>query len=208
MFTGIIESVSPITAIREAAGKRYLQIQRPAIFDDIKIGSSIASDGICLTVLSLDESMFEVEIMAETLHKSTAGIWERRRLLNLERAMRTDGRWDGHIVQGHVDSVVKLKRIRNQGDTKYLYFNTIPEDGELMVPQGSIAINGVSLTIAELANDSFAVALISHTLENSNLALLNVGDPVNVEYDVIGKYIQRRGSQKQISQEWLYEQGF
>ena len=208
MFTGIIESVSPITAIREAAGKRYLQIQRPALFDDIKIGSSIASDGICLTVLSLDESMFEVEIMAETLHKSTAGIWERRRLLNLERAMRTDGRWDGHIVQGHVDSVVKLKRIRNLGDTKYLYFNIIPGDGELMVPQGSIAINGVSLTIAELASDSFAVALISHTLENSNLALLNVGDPVNVEYDVIGKYIQRKGSQKQISQEWLYEQGF
>lgn len=208
MFTGIIESVSPITAIREAAGKRYLQIQRPTIFDDIKIGSSIASDGICLTVLNLDESMFEVEIMAETLHKSTAGIWERRRLLNLERALRADGRWDGHIVQGHVDSVVKLKRIRSQGDTKYLYFNTVPEDGELMVPQGSIAINGVSLTIAELANDSFAVALISHTLENSNLALLNVGDPVNVEYDVIGKYIQRRGSQKQISKEWLYEQGF
>ena len=208
MFTGIIEAISPIISLNDRGGKRYLKLQRPPSFENIKEGDSIACDGICLTVISLDKSSFEVELMAETLKKSTAASWKIGSKINLERALRVGDRLDGHWVQGHVDSVLTLKQIRTIDKTPYYYFNYPKEDAELLVPQGSICLNGVSLTLAELSPTSFAVALIGHTLQNSNLSLLSVGAKVNVEYDILGKYILRKQQLKPISEEWLHEQGF
>ena len=208
MFTGIIEAISPIISLNDKGGKRYLKLQRPPSFENIKEGDSIACDGICLTVISLDKSSFEVELMAETLKKSTAASWKIGSKINLERALRVGDRLDGHWVQGHVDSVLTLKQIRTIDQTPYYYFNYPKEDAELLVPQGSICLNGVSLTLAELNPTSFAVALIGHTLQNSNLSLLSVGAKVNVEYDILGKYILRKQQLKPISEEWLHEQGF
>ncbi|HPV14477.1 MAG TPA: riboflavin synthase [Candidatus Cloacimonadota bacterium] len=208
MFTGIIEAISPILSLNDRGGKRYLKFQRPESFDNIKEGNSIACDGICLTVISLDKSSFEVELMAETLKKSTAASWKIGSKINLERALRVVDRLDGHWVQGHVDSVLTLKQIKTVDQTPYYYFTYPREDAELLVPQGSICLNGVSLTLAELNPSSFAVALIGHTLQNSNLSLLAVGAKVNVEYDILGKYILRKQQITPISKEWLHEQGF
>lgn len=208
MFTGIIEAVSPILGIKEGAGRRLFRIRRPQQFEDIKASSSIACDGICLTVLQWDSDSFEVEVMNETLSKTTAGSWKNGQMLNLERAMQLGGRLDGHLVQGHIDRVSRLQRIQKKGQTLYLWFDTLRDDAALLVPQGSIAINGVSLTIAGLNSLSFAVALISHTTENSNLSSLKQGQEVNLEYDVIGKYIMRRDLKQDISKGWLNEHGF
>ena len=123
MFTGIIEAISPIISLNDRGGKRYLKLQRPPSFENIKEGDSIACDGICLTVISLDKSSFEVELMAETLKKSTAASWKIGSKINLERALRVGDRLDGHWVQGHVDSVLTLKQIRTIDQTPYYYFN-------------------------------------------------------------------------------------
>lgn len=208
MFTGIIESIAPILQIREGPVQRILKIKRPAIFDDIKEGASIACDGICLTVLAHDSQSFEVEVMGETIAKSTAKTWKTGSRLNLERALRLGSRLDGHLVQGHIDRVLALQRIQRKGIALLLYFPVPREDASLLVPQGSIALNGVSLTLAELSSQSFAVALITHTIQNSNLAGMKPGDEVNVEYDVIGKYMNRRGEPNALSQGWLHEMGF
>ncbi len=208
MFTGIIESVSPIIGIRSSGSKRYLKLKRPELFSQIKEGSSIACDGICLTVISLDANSFEVELMAETLKKSTAINWQIGSKLNLERALRVGDRLDGHWVQGHVDGILKIKQIKKKEHTPYLHFSYPKQDSSLLVPQGSICLNGVSLTLAELTDSSFAVALIGHTWQNSNLSLLAVGSYVNVEYDILGKYMLRQDKLPKISKEWLNDQGF
>jgi len=200
MFTGIIEAVSPILSIRDTQKRRLVRVQRPSLFDDLRPGSSVACDGICLTVLEHDSESFEVEVMAETLGKTTAGTWNRGTKLNLERALKLGGRLDGHWVQGHVDRVLSLSRIKQVSDTIYLYFSYPREDAPLMVPQGSVCLNGVSLTIAELEPERFAVALISHTLDNSNLAILKPGGKVNLEYDVLGKYLARKSDQTGLSE--------
>ena len=208
MFTGIIEAVVPILAVREGSGRRHIKLSRPQAFDDLRAGASIACDGICLTVLGFDQSSFEVEVMAETLKKTIAAGWRNGTLINLERALRLGDRLDGHLVQGHIDRVLTLNSTRNQSDTLYLYFHYPREDAALLVAQGSVCLNGVSLTIAELKTDSFAVALISHTRQNSNLPALKPGSRVNVEYDVLGKYILRSSNPLKLSEEWLREQGY
>lgn len=204
VFTGIIEAVSTLLTYREGRGRRYLKIKRPGNFDDLKEGSSIACDGICLTVLGFDQSSFEVEVMAETLKKTSAQSWQSGYGINLERALRLGSRLDGHWVQGHIDRVLKLGQTRKVSDTIYLNFQYPREDAPLLVAQGSVCLNGVSLTVAELSADSFAVALISHTLQNSNLTTMNPGAAVNVEYDVLGKYVLRKSGSSKISEKWLH----
>ncbi|MDP2173215.1 MAG: riboflavin synthase [Candidatus Cloacimonadaceae bacterium] len=208
MFTGIIEATAQIKSIVASEGKKILTIQRPAVFDDIKTGSSIACNGICLTVTSFDNNTFSVEVMIETMRKSTASNWQRGTLLNLERALMPSGRLDGHIVQGHIDRSAKVLEKSRKGITDYLRFRLEREDFALVAPQGSIAINGISLTIANLNSTSFSVALIGHTLENTNLSTLQPGDEVNLEFDVLAKYIKRIQEGNKLSGEWLHEQGF
>lgn len=192
MFTGIVEAQAKLISLSHQSGKKLLRIARPLSFDDLKIGSSVACDGICLTVLEFDTSSFNVQIMNETIQKSTAKNWLPGQILNLERALQFGSRLDGHWLQGHVDRELRLISHQKMNNTDYLRFEVINADRALMIAQGSIALNGVSLTISELRGDSFSVALIGHTIENSNLSNLKPGDRVNVEYDILGKYMLRQ----------------
>jgi riboflavin synthase len=192
MFTGIIEATSPILGISSQSGSKYLKISRPTAFSDLKIGSSIACNGICLTVLEHDDKTFTVQVMNETLSKSSAGSWRNGEILNLERALKLGDRLDGHWVMGHIDRAVKFLRKEQRGNTWYFHYELFAGDRQLLIPQGSIAINGVSLTVALLTNRDFSIALIEHSLQNSNLPLVQPGSLVNLEYDALGKYILRR----------------
>lgn len=183
-----------------------LTISRPSGFDDLKYSSSVACNGICLTVVELSTQSFTVQVMNETAKKTTASLWQTGDKINLERALKLGDRLDGHWVQGHVDRTATLLERTTIRDALYLKLELPASDRALMIPQGSIAINGVSLTVAELSSGWFKVALIGHTIDNSNLSQLRVQTKVNLEYDVLGKYIL--GSKGSISKEWLHEQGF
>ncbi|MFA4959823.1 MAG: riboflavin synthase [Candidatus Cloacimonas sp.] len=189
MFTGIIEATEKIISIQHFGRKKLISISKPAIFNDIEIGSSIACDGICLTIVKLDNRTFTVEIMNETIQKTTAKNWSINKLLNLERALTITSRLNGHFVQGHIDRELRLISHLIIEGTSYLRFEFPFREKELIVPQGSIALNGVSLTIAEIRTEYFSVAIIGHTLEHTNLNTIKPGEMVNVEFDIIGKYI-------------------
>jgi riboflavin synthase len=191
MFTGIVEEIGTLRSSRDSGGKRYPVISASNVLTGLKVGDSVACDGICLTVTAISTDCFTVEIMRETLLKTTATNWRTGQQLNLERAMPANGRFDGHIVQGHVDTISRLLRRSEIDGTLYLEFELPTSFRELIVDQGSIAVNGVSLTVARLTMDSFAVALIGTTREATNLGALRSG-VVNLEFDIIGKYLQRR----------------
>lgn len=210
MFTGIIEAEGKIIGLKELSGKRWLTVQCGKMAADIKLGESVACNGICLTVIEKGTDWIQLEIMNESLHKTTASDWKVGMILNLERAVPVSGRFDGHIVQGHVDTTAKVVSVTKQSETTYLTIH-LPEDATLfVVGQGSIAINGVSLTIAALHTGTFQVALIGFTLSHTNLRFLKAGDNVNLEFDIIGKYVSRMigKENKGISKTWLEEQGF
>lgn len=192
MFTGIIEAISSIQSIKADKGNMLVSIARPGFFDDIKQGSSIAVNGICLTVLEYDAKSFTVQVMHESRQKTSAGTWKIGDKVNLERALKLVDRLDGHWVMGHIDCAAKYLRKEQRGNTDYYYFDFPPQDRKYLIPQGSIAIDGTSLTIAELMNRSFSVALIRHTTENTRMPLLKAGDFVNLEYDALGKYILQK----------------
>jgi riboflavin synthase len=208
MFTGIIESVKQVKAIKQVSGNLHLVIERPGTFTDIKTGSSICVNGICLTVVSFTDVSFTVEVMQETLKKTTAGKWITGDKVNLERALQVGSRLDGHWVQGHVDTTSVMLETKTISSTLYLTFALSSQDRQLLVAQGSIAINGVSLTISELKSDRFTVSLIGHTIENTNLAGLAIGYKVNLEYDILGKYLLRKSEIKAVSKEFMDEHGF
>ena len=210
MFTGIVEEIGRVEAIRDSAGKRYITLACKDVLEGLHEGDSLACDGACLTAISFAGGSVTVEAMHETLAKTTVGAWSRGRPVNLERAMRAGGRLDGHIVQGHIDTTAPLLEQRRQGETLYLAVRLPRTHARLVVPQGSIALNGVSLTVCALGSDRFEVALIGHTLAHTNLSALRAGEPLNVEYDVVGKYVLRHLEAKtgNMSEEWLREQGF
>jgi len=189
MFTGIIEATEKIVTQQTISGKKLITISRPVIFDDLKIGCSIACDGICLTVVQFEDKTFTVEIMAETLTKTSAKKWFNGKILNLERALKLNSRLDGHFVQGHIDGELRIISRLKIENTDYLRLELLQRDRNLIVPQGAIAINGVSLTIAEIRSNFFSVALIGHTVMHTNLGTIKTGETVNVEYDILGKYI-------------------
>jgi len=205
MFTGIILTTSRILRTVPSAGAKIISIQRPKALGEIKFGASIACDGICLTVTGFSETSFEAEVMAETLSKTTAGSWNTNTIVNLEPALRIGDRLDGHWVQGHIDRVSTLLESKTQGATTWLRFELDSRDRALMVPQGSVAINGVSLTISELKPTSFTIALISLTRQHTNLGQLAPGAKVNLEYDVLGKYARALHETGSLKLEGLYE---
>lgn len=180
MFTGIIEATAKVLQI----GSNKLTLERPKQFDDIKIGSSIAVSGTCLSVVSFDVSSMSFDVVETTLRKTKLGSLRNGDSVNLERAMKADGRFEGHIVTGHSEGVGKVMRV---GAVLEIQMTTtlIP----FIVLHGSITIDGVALTVAKFSGDRVTVALIPHTLEHSTLGTLNVGDAVNVETDILGKYI-------------------
>ncbi|MCD4650431.1 MAG: riboflavin synthase [Candidatus Cloacimonetes bacterium] len=211
MFTGIAEETGTIFRISFPGNTTHLTVQSKVCVQKLEIGASVACNGICLTVTEVQKNMFTAEIMKETCSKTTAVNWKSGTKLNLERAMSANGRFDGHIVQGHIDTIALVQAVTNTGQEYRIRIGIpSPSHTPLLAMHGSIAIDGISLTIARLYADAFEVALIPQTLQTTTLNLLKAGDKVNLEYDILGKYIQRQlnSSGKRLSEKELYEKGF
>ncbi len=191
MFTGIIETVGRVAAIEAQGEKARLSIEAPAITAGLPIGASVAVNGTCLTVVAVRGGTIAFEAVRETLDRSSLGDLRAGSRVNLERAMRADGRLDGHIVQGHVDGTGRVRAIERRADDVRFAVDCERAFAALLVPKGSIAIDGVSLTLVSVEDAGFDVALIPHTLAATNLADREPGDRVNLEADVLGKYVQK-----------------
>jgi len=191
MFTGIVEEKGSVSSIKKGRHSTQLSIKANKIFEDLKLGDSVAVDGICLTVSSLQQNIFTADIMNETLNRSSLGELKPQSIVNLERAMLSDGRFGGHIVTGHVDGVGKIITIHKDGNSIWYKIKTIENLMKYIIEKGSIAINGISLTVASVDTDSFKVSVIPHTAKETNLSNKKVGDTVNLENDIIGKYIEQ-----------------
>jgi riboflavin synthase len=190
MFTGIIETMGRVTDIIEEGTNRRIIIAS-ALSGELKIDQSVAHNGVCLTVVQATPSLHTVVAVEETLAKSTLALWKVGDEVNLERCMLNNGRFDGHIVQGHVDQVGYVKRVKTL-DGSWLYdFEYDPSAGNVTVEKGSISINGVSLTCFNSIDGAFTVTIIPYTFEHTNFHQLKEGDRVNLEFDVIGKYVKR-----------------
>lgn len=210
MFTGIIQETGKIKRLEDKSGKRFVVISCSSIQEELKKGASIACDGICLTITNFSDSEIRVEVMSETTSKTTIISWYPGYVVNLERAMKIDERLDGHIVQGHVDCVASvLKNVQKEG-SRLIEIEIPAQYSPLIVERGSIALNGVSLTIASLSPSSFSVSLVGFTVTHTNLTLLKPGNRVNLEFDIIGKYVNRYLNHKynQITKDMLREQGY
>ena len=191
MFTGIVESMGTITSVDESGAQAKITISSPGFGDDLQHGESVAVSGVCLTVAQRAGGSWVADVMRVTRETTTLGEAVPGRRVNLERALRADGRMGGHIVQGHVDGVATLVRRDSAAEWDELTFS-VPEDvARYVVTKGSICLDGVSLTVAALDGRDVKVSLIPTTLADTTLGALSVGDRVNVEVDVLAKYIER-----------------
>jgi len=191
MFTGIIEEVGEVVDVTDTGNFRTIVVKANTVFDDLRAGSSIAVNGVCLTVRSMASGTFAAEMSRETLDRTSLGSLKKDTGVNLERPMRADSRFGGHIVQGHVDGVGLIQRFERQGDAWNLEVEYPETDKRYLVQKGSIAVDGISLTVASFPRANiFSVAIIPHTFENTNLRTARVNDPVNLEFDVLAKYIE------------------
>ena len=190
MFTGIIEATGRVENI-EKEGTNILFTMSCPFTKELKIDQSISHDGCCLTVYDIENQQYKIAAIYETLEKTNLGNWEIGTEVNLERCVLMNGRLDGHIVQGHVDQTGVVKSIENKNGSHLITIEHSEKDGFVTVPQGSIAVNGISLTVAYSGEGEFSVAIIPYTWEHTNLKHLSTGDRVNLEFDVIGKYIAK-----------------
>lgn len=190
MFTGIIEEIGVVKDSQKRQGALVLSIAAQDVINELKVDDSIAIAGVCLTVTELHGSTFQVDAVEETLRKTTLGSIQRGDQVNLEPSLRLSDRMGGHLVQGHVDGVGYVVATQHQQGGKLLSIRLPHHLMKYVISEGSIAVDGVSLTVARLKNDEITLALIPHTLEKTTLSDLKVGDRVNVEVDLIGKYIE------------------
>lgn len=191
MFTGIIESVGVVKEKRKEGSNVVFRIES-TMAPELKVDQSLAHDGVCLTVVSIQGNEYEVVAIDETLQRTNLSTWLPGRQINLERAMKPSGRLDGHMVQGHVDTIANCSSIHEvQGSWEMVFRLDTAEYENLMVPKGSICINGISLTLVRTGKDYFSVAIIPYTYEHTNMQQLREGDVVNIEFDILGKYIQK-----------------
>lgn len=188
MFTGIVECTGKVVEIRESGTNKHFGIESP-ISGELKVDQSVSHEGVCLTVTHLEPGRHWVTAIGETLDKSNLEGWSINELVNLERCMKADGRFDGHIVQGHVDGVGEVLDIQEM-DGSWV-FNFGVESTRLIVEKGSVCINGTSLTCFDVTEDSFSVAIIPYTYEHTTFSALKAGDLVNIEFDILGKYVQK-----------------
>ena len=189
MFTGIIEELGEVVEVRPEGGNVHLRI-RARMTAELRVDQSVAHNGVCLTVVAVDGDTYMVTAVEETLKLSTIGTLKPGHNVNLERSLRVGDRLDGHMVQGHVDTVTECMEAEDLGGS-WRYRFRMPEQAHMLVHKGSICINGVSLTIAELDAEGFEVAIIPYTFEHTTFHTLAPGDRVNLEYDVLGKYVER-----------------
>lgn len=190
MFTGIIESQGRIELVSASGTNKIFRIASP-LAAELKVDQSLAHDGVCLTVERVLQAQYEVTAIAETLSKTRLGQWKPGDRVNLERCMQLNGRLDGHIVQGHVDTVAICASRENRDGSWEYRFSFPGSFAGLIIEKGSVAVNGISLTCFNVSQDSFTVAVIPYTFEHTNLKNLQAGDTVNIEFDMIGKYVQR-----------------
>ncbi|SDC57450.1 MULTISPECIES: riboflavin synthase [unclassified Candidatus Frackibacter] len=216
MFTGIVEELGEVNSIQRGSQSVVLEIKATEVLSDVQVGDSIATNGVCLTVTSFSEDRFTVDVMPETMRKSSLGELKIGDIVNLERALRLQDRLGGHLVSGHIDSIGTIKK-KEREDNAVLITISLPQElKRLLVPKGSIAIDGISLTIAELTDDAFTVSLIPHTAEVTTLGAKGVGDIVNLEADLIGKYVERmlnfkdddNNSKSEVDFDLLQQNGF
>ena len=191
MFTGIIEKVCTVKDIRRNASSMEISIDLAGLVEDVKIGDSVAINGTCLTAIKIQGNVVSFELSSETIAKSSLADIKPSRKVNAERAMKLSDRLGGHIVQGHIDGIATIKSISDKGNFKDITFSANKELLSQMVTKGSVAIDGVSLTIAEMDSTSFKVAVIPQTLRETILGSAKVGDKVNIETDIIGKMVKK-----------------
>lgn len=195
MFSGIIEETAVVTALRTEGDNLHLTLRCP-FTSELKIDQSVAHNGVCLTVVDIKGDEYTVTAIRETLDRSNLGVLRVGDLVNVERSMMMNGRLDGHIVQGHVDQTAICTEVRPADGSHYFHFEYETSDemrrrGYFTVDKGSVTVNGVSLTVCNPTTNSFEVAIIPYTLEHTNFCRINVGTKVNLEFDIIGKYIAR-----------------
>ena len=189
MFTGIIEAIGEVRSTNTVGGNLDLWIEA-AMTPELRVDQSLAHNGVCLTVVEVKGGAYRVTAVKETLERSTLGSLVAGDRVNLERCLRVGDRLDGHMVQGHVDTVVECRMVKEEGGSWRFTF-ALPEKKHLIVPKGSICLNGVSLTVAALLDDTFDVAIIPYTYDHTTFRSMRPGAPVNVEFDILGKYVER-----------------
>ena len=214
MFTGIVEEMGTIRAIRRGARSAVLSIGAETVLSDLKVGDSVAVNGVCLTATSVDGSGFTADVMHETLRRSSLGALAAGSRVNLERALAASGRFGGHIVSGHIDGTGTIRDRRRDDNAVWYTVSAAPALLRYVVEKGSIAVDGISLTVASVEAERFSVSVIPHTAAATVLGLKGPGDTVNLETDLIGKYVEKLLAPAQapegggISLEFLAQHGF
>lgn len=210
MFTGIVEEMGTVRRLNQSPNRCELELSASKVLEGTQIGDSIAVNGVCLTVIRLGEEHFTADVMPETLRRSNLGQLKPGSKVNLERAMAANGRFGGHIVAGHIDGTGKILAMQPEGNAVLVTISATPELLRYVVEKGSIAIDGISLTVAKVSHTDFTVSLIPHTGEETTLLKHRAGEIVNLETDIIGKYVEklmqpRSGS---VTMELLQQNGF
>lgn len=215
MFTGIVEEVGTVREIRKGQTSSFIEIQAKTVLSDVHLGDSIAVNGVCLTATEFSADSFRADVMNETLNRSSLGSLRSGSHVNLERAMPANGRFGGHIVSGHIDGTGVITDIRRDGISVWYTIGTTAAVMRYIVEKGSVAIDGISLTVAKVTDSSFSVSIIPHTAEQTVLSYKKTGDTVNLENDIIGKYVEKlmnpQNSPKEpngITMEFLAKNGF
>jgi riboflavin synthase len=212
MFTGIIQELGEVKSVSKGIRFRKLEIEAKKVLEDLKTGDSINVDGACQTVVSVKSSSFIVETVEETLRRTTLGELKPRDQVNLERALRFSDRLGGHILTGHVDCKGRIKSIDRRGNSWRFEFSLPETYIAYIVEKGSAGVDGISLTVVDVFKDSFGVSVIPFTLAQTSLSKKKVGDSVNIEVDLLGKFVKRfldmKSSKEKITQEFLKERGW
>lgn len=215
MFTGIVEEVGTVTGVHKGSKSSILSIEGKVIFEDLKVGDSVAVNGVCLTVTSFAQNKFTADVMNETLSRSTLGDLKIGNKVNLERAMSANGRFGGHIVSGHIDGTGIITQIQRDDNAIWYTIETEAKVMRYIVEKGSIAIDGISLTVAKVGKSTFSVSIIPHTATATTLSERAVHDRVNLENDVIGKYVEKligfqeiQKPESRITKEFLAKAGY
>ncbi len=191
LFTGIVEEVGRILKIEEGKDFLHISIEGSKVLNPLNIGESVAVNGVCLTVTSFNSNSFTADVMTETLNKSSLGTLSKGSLVNLERAVTLNKPLGGHIVSGHIDGTGEIINMKKEGIATLLEIKAKQNLLKYMIPKGSVALDGVSLTLVDIKGKSFTVSLIPHTIEETILVNKNIGDIINIECDVLGKYIYK-----------------
>ena len=189
MFTGIVEELGTVVSLKRGSKSAVLTIKGDQIFEDLKLGDSVAVNGVCLTATHMSGKTFQADVMNETFNRSSLGTLKKGDVVNLERAMAANGRFGGHMVAGHIDDVGELVSVKQDDNAVWFTIKAPKKIMKYCIEKGSIALDGISLTIAKLTEDTLSVSMIPHTIQNTNFGNKKMGDLINLENDMVGKYI-------------------